>query len=254
MVAGMRARLSVGLLPALAIVVGALGLVVAAVPAYQAARAGTDGHPAARTSHAVHQSAHMLYAPVTGDTGVAPTSQTMAQGLQNLAPVRLIIPKLGLDAPILGLGPDATGGMQAPVYGGPDNPIYRMVYWWDVGALPGQVGNAVIAGHINRPDGSPGVFGNLNQLLRGDTIEVVTAGGKTLTFVVTGKDAPLVYVHGSNDPTIGRIFGPSLTPQLNLLTCWGRWDGKEYSRRLFIASTLVGPSPFPAQSGATSHG
>jgi hypothetical protein len=38
---------------------------------------------------------------------------------------------------------------------------------------------------------------------------------------------------------VQRIFGPSLTPNLNLLTCWGTWDGTTYNRRLVVYSTLV---------------
>jgi sortase (surface protein transpeptidase) len=128
------------------------------------------------------------------------------------------------------------------------------IIWWDVGAMPGQIGNAVIAGHVNRPDGSPSTFTYLNQLNPGDHILVATAGGRTLTFVVTAKNAPLVYVQHANDPVMERIFGPSLTPNLNLMTCWGEWDGTEYNRRLVIYSTLVGPSPFPIPPGTVPLG
>ena len=123
--------------------------------------------------------------------------------------------------PILALAPDDIGGMRAPQPHGIGDPILNEVYWWDVGAVPGQPGNAAIAGHVNRPDGSSATFGNLNVPRPGDQIDVVTAGGAVLTFAVTAKDTPLVYVHGGNDPTVQRIFGPSLTPNLNLLTCWG---------------------------------
>lgn len=166
-----------------------------------------------------------------------------------LRPSRLVIAKIGLNAPILALDPDATGAMQAPRIGGASNPIWTEVYWWDVGAQPGAIGNAVIAGHVNRPDASPSTFTHLNRLVPGDTIQVITSGGTTLTFRVTAKDTPSVYVHGSNDPTIERIFGPALTPNLNLMTCWGEWDGTEFNQRLVVYSTLVGPSPFPSPPG-----
>ena len=68
--------------------------------------------------------------------------------------------------------------------------------------------------------------------------------GRTLTFVVTVKDALLVYVHGGSDPTIERIFGPTVASQLNLMRCWGTCGGKELNWRLVVYSTLVGASPF----------
>ena len=190
-------------------------------------------------------SSHQV-SPALRSPSSAPTD---AHLLATLLPARLVITKIGLNAPILALDPDPSGAMQAPRIGGPSNPIWSEVYWWDVGAQPGAIGNAVIAGHVNRPDASPSTFTHLDRLLPGDTIQVVTAGGQTLTFRVTAKDTPSVYVHGGNDPTIERIFGPALTPNLNLMTCWGEWDGAEFNQRLVIYSTLIGSSPFPTQAG-----
>lgn len=151
-----------------------------------------------------------------------------------------------LDAPILAVGADATGAMIAPRAPSSSDPIWSSVYWWDLGALPGQTGNAVIAGHVNRPDASPSTFTNLNLLVPGDHIEVVTAGGQALTFVVTSKETPLIQDHDPGDPAFIRVFGPSLTSNLNLITCWGEWIGNTFNRRLVIHSTLVSPSPFGA--------
>lgn len=192
--------------------------------------------------------------PLVASLGTAhdDSAKRTAAIIASLNPVRLIVPKLGLDARILSLGPDATGAMQAPRNGDASDPIWSEVYWWNVGALPGQVGNAVIAGHVNRPDASPSTFTHLDRLVPGDTLAIVTQNGQTLNFVVRDKNAPLVYVHGGTDPTIQRIFGPATTPNLNLLTCWGEWDGTQFNRRLVVYATLVGVSPFPAASGAVT--
>jgi hypothetical protein len=172
----------------------------------------------------------------------------------DLAPTRLLIPNIGLNAEILALGPSANGAMQAPQRGGPHDPIWGEVYWWKVGTIPGLTGNAVIAGHVNRPDGSPATFTYLDKLNVGDIIEVQTAGGRTLFFRVTEKATPSAYVRSSDDPTMGRIFGPALEPHLNLITCWGRWDGKEYNQRLVIYSTLDRAPASASSSGSGPHG
>ena len=182
----------------------------------------------------------IIQAAVSGDVD---SLSADAGAASPLSPARLIIPQMGLNAKIDALGPDPTGEMQAPQPSDTNDPILRDVYWWDVGAVPGQIGNAVIAGHINRPDGSPATFGNLYLLHPGDRFQVVTANGTVLTFAVTATDDPLVYVHGGNDPTIQRIFGPASSAQLNLLTCWGKWDGTQYNRRLVVYSTLVATTP-----------
>lgn len=188
-------------------------------------------------------SSHGITRPHVTPATSQPIPTSLAQtDPQSLTPARLIIPRIGLDAKILPLGPDAHGAMQAPRNGGPNDPIWSEVYWWDVGTVPGETGNAVIAGHVNRPDGSPSTFTQLNDLRVGDIITVVMEGGRTLTFRVTEKGTPSVYVQGSDDPTMGRIFGPALEPQLNLMTCWGEWDGTQYNKRLVIYSTLVAPT------------
>ncbi len=183
----------------------------------------------------------------TRNQGATPTPDIPLQAPQaavpkdqsNIAPMRLLIPRIGLNAGILALGPAANGAMQAPQHGGPHDPVWGEVYWWKVGTIPGQIGNSVIAGHVNRPDGSASTFTHLDNLRVGDSIEVQAAGGQTFIFRVTEKATPSAYVRSSNDPTMGRIFGPALAPHLNLLTCWGQWDGKEYNQRLVIYSTLV---------------
>lgn len=136
--------------------------------------------------------------------------------------------------------------MIAPREPSPSDPVWSEVYWWDAGVLPGQVGNAAVAGHVNRPDASPSTFTRLNWLVPGDQIKVVTAGGRILTFQVTSKEDPLITAEPSSDPALQRTFGPALTPNLNLMTCWGEWIGNDFNRRLIIHSTLVGPSPFPS--------
>ena len=206
------------------------------------------------------QSAATSYRPPARATSApsaplaATPSATPAAAPTALEPFRLVIAKLGLNAPILALGPDATGAMQAPHTRDPRNAVWGEVYWWDVGYLPGEVGNAVIAGHVNRPDASPATFTHLNWLIPGDHLQVVTVGGIVLTFVVTAKNTPLVTVHGGNDPTVEAIFGPSLSPNLNLMTCWGEWDGKEFDRRLVVYTSLVGTSPFPGGQSVGVHG
>ena len=172
---------------------------------------------------------------------VTPTPTPVAEA--DLAPARIIVPRLHLNALVLPVGADVNGAMLAPRQGQADDPVWSEVYWGDVGALPGQVGNAVVAGHVNRPDGSASTFTHLDALVPGDAIDVVTANAGTLHFRVTAKESATVYVHGGNDPTIERIFGPASTPNLNLMTCWGQWDGTQYNQRLVIYSTLVGQTP-----------
>jgi sortase (surface protein transpeptidase) len=148
-------------------------------------------------------------------------------------PVRLLIPKLRVDAAVESAGQDQRGAMLAPA--GADN-----VAWYKKNVRPGEVGNAVIGGHLDRADGSPAVFWEIDQLGPGDQLAVVDADGREHHFVVIGT----AQFDTENVP-IEEIFGYSLHRRLNLITCAGRWDGVEqaYSRRLVVYTQFIETLP-----------
>lgn len=153
-------------------------------------------------------------------------------------PVWLSSPKAHIDASVMAVGEDAHGAMLAPE--GPNSdPIWFTTFWWEYGAKPGQVGNAVIAGHLDRKDGSPAVFWWLHLLKVGDSIYVRTTQGDTLRYVVTDVEIYLNPTGGPDDPVLQRIFGPATTANLNLITCAGDWTGKEYNKKLVVYTTLA---------------
>ncbi|MFE7631925.1 sortase domain-bontaining protein [Kocuria sp. NPDC057446] len=84
------------------------------------------------------------------------------------------------------------------------------------GAAGGEVGPAVLLGHVNATDGGPGVLAGPRGLDPGDTIEVDRADGSTAVFAVErgeqyGKDAfPALTVYGNTEG-----------PELRLITCDG---------------------------------
>jgi len=90
--------------------------------------------------------------------------------------------------------------------------------------LPGQAGNAAIAGHRTtylHP------FYNLDALGPGDPIDVLTAQG-WFVYRVTGSQAV--------DPTDVAVVAPTPTPVLTLTTCNPRYSA---SQRLVVQASLV---------------
>ena len=166
------------------------------------------------------------------------------QLLAQYAPIRLTIPSIHLDVEIIGVGVTAAGAMDAPRCNTNSDPICNEVYWFNGGYLPGEMGNAVIAGHVNRPDLSPAPFWNLHLVKKGDTIIVQPLTGRPLVFVVTSVTWISAYAQGSNNPTLDAVFGPAATRNLNLLTCIGDWDGHTFDHRLLVQAQLQGPAPF----------
>lgn len=160
---------------------------------------------------------------------------TGAQALSTTAvatiapPVRLVIPSLKVDARIESVGKDQNGAMAIPSN-------VENVAWYSLGTAPGQVGSAVIAGHLDLADGSPAVFWPISALQQEDEVIVYDAANVAFHFRVTGNQR-----YQYDQAPVEDIFGYSLKSQLNLITCTGVWDrnNHNYSNRLVVYSTLV---------------
>lgn len=108
--------------------------------------------------------------------------------------------------------------------------------WYDMGARPGEAGNAVIAGHVNNALTMAGVFQHLGDIRVGDTIAVSDAHGTTLNYVVTETDQ----YSTTNAPTAA-IFSTNGPSQIVLITCDGVWDpaAHSYDKRLVVYARLA---------------
>lgn len=136
---------------------------------------------------------------------VAPTASSTA------SPVHISIPAIGVDSDLIGLDRGADGWIEAPT-------DYDAVGWYEKGVLPGAVGPAVIAAHVDSPTG-PAVFFDLPKLVAGNTVSIARSDGTTADFVVTG----LQTVEKDTFPTAS-IYAPVPTPELRIVTCAGAWD------------------------------
>jgi len=157
--------------------------------------------------------------------------------VESWQPARLRIPAIGVDAAVLDVGRTAQGLMDAPVSQAVNSPYWTHVFWYAPGVAPGQVGNAVIAGHVNRVGGDPAIFWSLKNLVVGDDIYVTTVGGQKLHFVV--ERAVSYSAAASSSSVINAVFGPSTGHHLNLITCSGVWTGHGYDQRLVVFATQV---------------
>ncbi len=158
---------------------------------------------------------------------LAPTPRTL--NLATLPKERLSIAKLDIQAALEEVGTTTGGKMGLPSK--PGN-----VAWFKLGSKIGEAGNAVIAGHLDQPNGDPAIFAKLGDLGVGDTFEVYK-GGEKMTFAVEKKKSIKV----SDSAGLVEVFGPSKETRLNLVTCWGEWDrdNKTYTDRLVVFTKLV---------------
>ena len=176
---------------------------------------------------------HFLLALIFASVSLAPllTPVVLAETTNaNDTPVRLLIPRLKIDAVVESVGKDAQGDT-----GVPQNS--KDVAWYNLGSAPGASGNAVISGHLDDKVG-PAIFWQLGKLKVNDTLTVVDKAGVQRTFKVIE-----VATYPYQQAPINKIFGFDLEHDLNLITCTGRWNNKThtYTQRLVVYTRLVAP-------------
>ncbi len=142
-------------------------------------------------------------------------------------PDRIVAPSIGLDSKVVTVGwhevkdPDGSSHTEWDV-------ASYAVGWQKNSALPGQIGNVVLAGH-NNIEGE--VFRNLGQFQIGDQITLY-AGGHTFNYTVAEK----FVVQEKGVPYAQRLenakwIGAFADERLTLVSCWPPTDN---THRMFI--------------------
>jgi LPXTG-site transpeptidase (sortase) family protein len=143
-------------------------------------------------------------------------------------PARLRIPRLGVDTPLRDLGLSSTGELDPPTN-------YTDAGWYADGTAPGDVGPAVLAGHVDSTKG-PAVFYRLSDLRPGDVIQV-DRGGEWLQFQVQ-----TVTRYPKDEFPTAAVYGPTPDPELRLITCGGTFDRsrRSYADNVVVFAVMVG--------------
>ena len=144
-------------------------------------------------------------------------------------PVRLRIPRIGVDAPVVPVGVTPAGHMDTPKGG-------EKTGWYAHGPEPGDEGSAVIGGHSVLRSG-PAVFDELVEVEPGDRLYVVDDEGTTIEFRVREIRT---YDWDTEAPD---VFSSKDGSHLNLVTCTGSWDAAAgtHSDRLVVFADVVLP-------------
>lgn len=163
-------------------------------------------------------------------------------------PLELEIPALNVKAPVLGVGLTADNVMDSPK--GPiGDPIWHTAYWYRGGGIPGDVGTATIAGHVNDPLGNPEIFARLEDLKPGDEIIIrLRQTSLEIRFIV--NEIRNYSVKESSDPAVlTQIFGagpvagtepqpaPDRLSHLTLITCAGNIVNGEFDHHTVVFAT-----------------
>ncbi|MFF4208736.1 class F sortase [Streptomyces sp. NPDC001796] len=199
-----------------------------AAVAMTALLAGCGGHEAGR-------------APATRPGTVRPgstpppasTSAEVAPAVERSAPVRLQIPAIGVDTPVMRLGLAQDGSVQVPPVSAHD----RAGWYWH-SPTPGQVGPSVILGHVTVGSYGDGVFRHLAELHRGDRIVARLENGNSAVFTVRSVRT----VAKADFPT-EEVYGNVNRPELRLITCGGPRTGDGYPDNVIVFAALTTSTP-----------
>lgn len=187
----------------------------------------------------------------TSRAAVAPSTAAGAptSPVSRAAPISIDIPRIDARSSLIPLGlrpdgqldvADVSKPLQASWYCDRPRLVITTINCKS-GVLPGQVGPAIIAGHV---DGSPvggvhqkGVFYRLRELTAGDTIGVGLADGTRLTFAVYR----VLKAAKTQFPAAVTSGGDTAGPELRVITCGGPFVGGQlgYADNVIVFATLI---------------
>lgn len=189
---------------------------------------GHQGPPSAAAGPQIASPTVVHSAPPPSATRPAKPIASLARSL----PVALRIPAIGVSVSLgtLGLNPDRT--VQVPTN-------YQQPGWFRLGPSPGEVGSAVILGHVDDFEG-PAVFFRLGSLKVGDKVEVSLADGALAHFKVTG-----LATYPKTQFPATQVYASHGYSALQLVTCGGAFDTRtgHYLANVVAYSTLVSTTP-----------
>ena len=166
-----------------------------------------------------------------------PEAPTIYRAQSPERPVRMQVPKLGINAPITAYGLDqleADGALPAPRRA-------DEVAWYDYSGRAGEANNGVYSGHVDWL-GRPAVFTRIKELVNGDVIVLVGDRGSRFTYEVLGCDDVECHLPLASRPDVDEFVGYSAFSHLTMITCEGEWDRirRDYSHRRIVRARLVG--------------
>jgi len=159
---------------------------------------------------------------------VAESVDGSSLALPEAQPVRLRIPTIGVDTSFVELGVDENREIEVPK-------SFDTVGWYKYGPTPGELGPAVVLGHVDTKTG-PAVFYSLGQLNPGDKVEIDREDGSTAVFEVRTLER---YEQDSFPTSL--VYGDIDHAGLRLITCSGVFnrDSQRYDQNLVVYAELV---------------
>jgi hypothetical protein len=171
-----------------------------------------------------------IVVPQPTATRPAPAQPAVVAPMPRSAPMRVVIGRLGVNAPLMPVGLAEDGTVATPPFARP-----YTAGWYTGSVTPGQSGTAVIVGHVDTHTG-PAVFYPISLTRPGDQVAVTRADHTTAEFTV---DDIRVIPRDEFDETT--VYAATGRPELRLITCGGTFDRatQQYSSNVVVFAHLV---------------
>lgn len=128
-------------------------------------------------------------------------------------PVRLRLPRLHIDAPVLPVSVGVDRLLDVP-----DNP--RQLGWWTTSGTPGMPSaSVVIDGHVDSATRGPGALFLLREAQPGDEIVLTNATEVATRYTVVGRRS-----YAKATLPVAEVFALGVGPRLVLITCGGPFN------------------------------
>ena len=139
---------------------------------------------------------------------------------KRVLPSRLVIPAIKVDTPVVELGWKTSKTASGSIFSEWDVAEYA-AGWHKNSSVPGETGNIVMSGH-NNILGS--VFRELDQLKRGDTLEVFAGGSEYAYTVDEVLILPEKHASDQQRKANAKYIQETTDNRLTLVSCWPRDD------------------------------
>lgn len=158
----------------------------------------------------------LMGVPSLPSLGLAHSEPTgaAAMAMARSTPTKISIPDIGVYAPITPVGLATDGSIAVPPLGNSN-----LAGWYSGGPSPGQMGPAIVVGHVDGPGGES-VFYKLGNLKPGQRVMVDLANHRAAMFTIYSVE----YYPKGKFPG-DRVYADYSRPGLRLITCGGKFVG-----------------------------
>ncbi len=176
---------------------------------------------------------NLLPSPETKETRVSSVIEpaqdnTTNPSVDRAIPTRLEIPTIGVSTDLITLDKNADGTLETP-------DRYDIAGWYKYSPTPGEIGPAIITGHVDTYLG-PAVFFDLKELQQGNPVRVTRDDGSVVDFVVDK-----IEVFDQDAFPTQEVYGNIDYAGLRLITCGGNYNvlSGRYSHNVVVYASYI---------------